>query len=539
MSTTQDGSQKLSRREFLKSAAVATAISGGLLAGCGPKVGTEEVSEVTGPAATSEPGIAPSFEVPPAPIPAGQIKETVTADVVVVGAGVSGLMATLAAAKAGVKVIQIEKSASFNARGGHNAALGSKLQKANGIEYDKHKVVADLVRWGSNQVDARLLMLWANNVNETIDGLIDLAEKEKIEVMLWGNDIPDNNWPEHKTVHMFGGMDEKIVAGMIEKAAKENGADIRYEMPAAQLVRENGRVTAVIAGTEGAYTRFEASKGVILCTGDYGNNPEMIQKYCPKAADIDINVYAPAVNTGDGHKMGLWIGAAMQEEAPHTPMVHNLGAGPMTSNPFLRINIKGDRYENEDVPIPYMTNAIQLQPKNTSYTIFDASYADDVVNHTPGFSRTVKTNENTQKSIDDALAKGVACFSAGTLDELAGKIGVPVDVFKATVARYNELAAKGVDDDFGKPKAMLSPIDTPPYYASKNAIALLVVLGGFNVNTKLQVLDKDGAVIPGLYAAGNTVGNCFANDYPVAVPGLSHSRALVFGRLAGENAAAG
>ncbi len=532
--------QGLSRRGFLKSAGLAAAASG-LLVGCGPKAAPEEAAETQAPPVAEAPeGIAkPSFEVSPPPIPAEQIKETLSADVVVVGAGVAGLMAALGAAETGAKVIVLEKSATFNARGGHNAALGSKLQKADGIEYDKCKVACDLARWSGNKADQRLIMLWANNVNQTIDLLIDMAEKDGIVVTTWGNDMPDATWPEYKTVHMFGGMDEKVVAGMVEKAAKEKGVDFHYEMPAAQLLREpGGRVTGVVAGADGSYVQFNAGKGVILCTGDYGNNPEMIARYCPKAADIDFNVYAPAVNTGDGHMMGLWVGAAMQEDTPHTPMVHNLGAPPMASHPFLRVNINAQRYENEDVPIPYMANSIQLQPKNTSWTIFDSTWEEDVPHLGMGFSRSPVVSDNTRKGLEDALTKGALAFRVDTLDELAAKIGVPAEALKATVARYNELADKGVDEDFGKNGEMLTRIDTPPFIAVKNTLALLVVLGGFNCNTKLQVLDTEGNVIPGLYAAGNTVGNFFANDYPVIAPGLSHSRALVFGRLAGQSAVA-
>lgn len=540
--STKDKHTRLPRRAFLKGTAVgAAALAGGsVLAACGPKTATPTPEAPTAnPLQPTQAATGPSFEVAPPPIDAADIKQTVTADVVVVGAGVSGLYAALSAAEAGAKTILIEKSATFNARGGHNAALGSRLQKAQGIEYDPLEVVRQLTRWGSNQVDQRLLMLWAQNCNATIDKLIDLAEAEGLEVTTWGNDVPDQYWGEYKTVHMFGGMDEKNVAGLLERAGLAQGVDIRYEMPAAQLLRTDGRVTGVIAGTAGNYTQFDAAKGVILSTGDYGNNPEMLKRYCPKALDVEMNVYAPAVNTGDGHRMGLWAGAAMQEEEPHTPMVHNLGAGPLTSHPFLRINKLGERYENEDVPIPLMANAIQLQPGNISWTIFDSTFAEDVPHLGVGFSRSPVVSEGTLAGLETALDNGTLAFEADTLAELAAKIGVPAEAFEATVARYNEVGRQGVDLDFGKSPEMLTAIDTPPFYASKNALALLVVLGGLKVNPKLQVLDAAGQVIPGLYASGNVVGGMFANDYPVIVPGLSHSRALTFGRIAGQNAAAG
>ena len=538
MATEEQNPKGISRREFLKGAAVGAGAvaTTTLIASCSPKVAT--------PAPTDQPASGvqgqASFMTPPDPIAQADIKETISADVVVVGAGVSGLMAALSAAEAGAKTILVEKSESFNARGGHNAALRSKIQLEEGLDYQPGQVARELVRWSSNKADSRLVMLWADNCSPTMDYLIDMADKAGIEVLRWGNDVPNAYYPEYKTVHMFGAMDQTILAGMLETAGKEKGVDFHYSTPAAQLVREDkGRVTGVIAkNADGDYVQFNGSKAVILATGDYGHNEEMIQRYCPKAAIVDMNVYAPAVNTGDGHMMGMWIGAAMQDDEPHTPMVHNLGGAPFSGDPFLRVNALGLRYENEDVPIPYMANSIQMQPDHKTWTIYDSTFADDLPKMGTSFSRVTAMSDSTQTSMDTALKDGKSLFQADTLDELAQKMGVPVDAFKATVSRYNELAKKGSDDDFGKDPEMMTLIDTAPFYAAYNPLALLVVLGGLKVNTNLQVLDTEGQVIPGLYASGNASGGMFSNDYPVIVPGLSHSRAWTFGRIAGQNAAA-
>ena len=121
--------------------------------------------------------------------------------------------------------------------------------------------------------------------------------------------------------------------------------------------------------------------------------------------------------------------------------------------------------------------------------------------------------------------------------ELAQKMGVPQGVFESTVVRYNELARLRKDLDFGKRTDRLWILDKPPYYAGKGGYELLVIMGGINVNTRLQALNKDWEVIPGLYAGGNVVGNRFAVDYPLIIPGISHGMALVYGRIAGINAA--
>ncbi len=516
-----------SRRDFLKGTLVAGGAGLALgVAGCTPKV-VETQAPIE--AASS----APSFLTPPAPIKDADIKGTQDADIVVVGAGVAGLMAAYTAAKAGVKTILIEKSEKFNARGGHNAALRSKIQLEEGLDYDPVRVVRELTKWGSNNVDVSQIMAWATNCSPIIDELIDMATAQDIKVMRWGNDVPDQFYPEYKTVHMFGGMDQSILAGMLEGAAKSSGAVFYYSTAAEQLVKDaKGRVTAVIAkDAQGAYQKFNAKKAVILCTGDYGNDPEMIKAYCPRAGEVDLNVYAPPVNTGDGHKMGLWIGAAMQPQLPHTPMVHNLGAAPFSGNPFLRINLEGKRYENEDVPIPSMANSAQLQPGHKTWTIYDSTFEEDLPKMGISFSRTNAMSDYTRSGMESALESG-SLIKADTLDDLAAKMGVPADALKATITRYNELAAKGVDEDFGKNGEMVTAIDTPPFYAAYNSLALLVVLGGLDVNSNFQVRDTNHQVIPGLFAAGNVAGNFFANDYPVIVPGLSHSRAWTTGRLA-------
>ena len=115
---------------------------------------------------------------------------------------------------------------------------------------------------------------------------------------------------------------------------------------------------------------------------------------------------------------------------------------------------------------------------------------------------------------------------------------MPFRALRSTVNRYNKLARMGKDLDFGKRPDRLTPIEKPPFYASVLQQAFLVVLGGLNTNIKLQPLDADRKVIPGIYLAGNTVGNRFAVDYPTMCPGLTHGMAWTTGRLAGLSAAA-
>lgn len=149
-----------------------------------------------------------------------------------------------------------------------------------------------------------------------------------------------------------------------------------------------------------------------------------------------------------------------------------------------------------------------------------------------GLGRFCQVNEVVRGRFNDLATK------SDTIENLARKMEVPIETFKATVHRYNELARLGKDLDFGKLPERLTAIEKPPFYAGSLVQEFPVVLGGLNVNTQLQLLDATGNAVPGIYLAGNTVGNRFAVDYPTMCPGLSHSMAWTTGRWAGLSAAA-
>jgi fumarate reductase flavoprotein subunit len=495
------------------------------------------------------------FVIPQEPIPPKDIRETFNTEIVVVGAGTSGKAASLSAAQAGAKVIQIDKHVTFRWGGGMIGAIDSKLQKKNGVVVDKDDVCLQLMKWCGNKPDQRLYRVWTDHSGAVMDWLMDMTDSEGIGTLLsqWprpaGYDPRTEYYADFPVAHIHTdykskGLNHSLALNIVEKQALRLGVDIRYQTPALQLIRQpNGRVNGVIARDKaGYYIQFNASKAVILCTGDYGNNPWMMEKYCAPAAEVALhhNIYmtrnqdlldAPEpLNVGDGHQMAMLVGGIM-EPGPHAPMSHAT-VGASGANAFLRVNIDGQRYENEDVPAQSQANSLVRQPGKRVWQVFDDKWETEIPRMGVGLGTFYQVNDMVRASVEMKTVK------ADTIKDLARKMEVPYAAFQATIDRVNELARKGKDLDYGKRADRLTTVDKPPFYAGVIEQHLLVVLGGIITNPEFQPLDQNRKIIPGLYLAGNTVGNRFAVDYPTMCAGLSHGFAWTSGRLTGLAAAA-
>lgn len=473
-------------------------------------------------------------------------KDTIVTDVVVVGAGIAGLTAAVSAAEAGAKTVLLEKGPTFHTRGLHNAAISSKLQREAGITIDKDKVISTIMEFGAYRADQRLVKLWADNCSDVMDWLLDMAEAAKVEVIL---DPTTKSWyfPNYPMIHVFRPNRQETLAQMLQDKARAYGVDFYFETPAIQLLREGqGRVTGVIAQSAGGgRIRFDVRKAVVLCSGDYGGDRQMVKEYLNWDDLKDLKcAYEPAVNTGDGHKMGMAIGAAM-DDRPHCPMMFDWavwaerGLFNLARQPWLYVNLSGERFMNEDLPWGYECNQILRQQKGFAWSVWDGKYNEEW----PKMGSQCCKNMGpptllwNPKQLTEAMEAG-NILTAQSVEELADKMAVPKDTFVKTVARYNDLAKARRDLDFGKHPDRLTTIEKPSFYACKMETRYMVILSGLKVNTKLQVLDMERKIIPGLYAAGNVSGSFFGgNVYSTTTPGLTHSRAWTFGWLAGFNAA--
>jgi len=496
----------------------------------------------------ADPGEKAGFLESPPPILASEIGETRSADVVVVGAGISGLTAAVSAAESGARTILIEKGPGFSVRGLHNAALNSRLQKQAGIKSDRDKVISTIMEFSGYRADQRIVTLWADNCDKVMDWLLDLADEAGLKVML---DTTTKDWyfPNYPLIHVFGPKMQESLAQMLLDKARTLGVEVLFNTPAKRLIRENGgRVSGVIAHNQKGLLRINVDRAVVLCTGDYGGDREMVKHYCwPVVSRLKCAyepVYDPVLNSGDGHKMALWVGAAI-DEPPHCAMLFDWavwskrGIFNLARQPWLYVNIRGQRFMNEDLPWGYECAQMLLQPEGFAWSVWDSKWPQESA---AMHSQCCKNMGSPTflwdpKQLKEALELGNV-LQAESITELAEKMDVPAAAFTATVDRYNEMARMKQDLDFGKHPDRLTTLEKAPFFACKMETRYMVILSGLKINTSLQVLDTQGNPVPGLFAAGNTSGSFFGAHYSTTTPGVTHSRAWTFGRLAGQNAAA-
>jgi succinate dehydrogenase/fumarate reductase flavoprotein subunit len=310
-----------------------------------------------------------------------------------------------------------------------------------------------------------------------------------------------------------------LLAGFITKA----GAEIRFSTPACQLVVDGaGKVTGVIVKSDQGYEKYNCAKGVVLSTGGYEWNVQMLKERCRPRGVPGHWLTGAMGNTGDGHQMGLAVGAA-EDEFPQAIMLD-----PEQLMPYLRVNKLGKRFAPEYEPYGHLALSIQSQPGTYDFYIVDGALESKIDK-----IWTPSSSCYGPKSVWTAAAMKTE-IKANTLEELAEKMDVPKDDFVATIKHWNEMAAAGKDSDFNFPGSMMMTIDTPPYYATKEYADGLCTAGGLLVNTECQVLDKDRKPIAGLYAAGLTSGGMFYNTYPHNLNCLSHTRNCLMGYTIGR-----
>ena len=346
-----------------------------------------------------------------------QASETQDFDVVVIGAGLSGICAARAAAEEGAKVAIVEKSASFNCRSGEYALLNGSLNKRWGREniVDEDVVVDRLMRECTFRNKRPILKKWASHAHEVMDWFIEAYpelticdttrqvvtqeqfDKGILVPLAWPQpehyDYRNERVPhlplQHGIPLLPQGSAGFVVEANLNKAI-EAGAKTFYGCFGTKLLKDgDGRVTGVIirdAQNGNKYIQLNAAKGVILATGDNSGDEKIMKHFAPEVVEkqimnmgamgmLGVDVEGNSVETGDGLRMGAWIGAKVQDH--HAPITHHMGSG-MGITPFLQLNKRGERFMNECIPGQQLENQIELQPECTSFQLYDAKWGEQI-----------------------------------------------------------------------------------------------------------------------------------------------------------------
>ena len=525
-----------------------------------------------------------------------KVAKTVDVDVAVVGCGIAGVAACRSVAEDGGLVAAFEKADGPQCRSGEYAVINGKVQAKWGRDTWTREQIDDII--DSHMVESTyrckrsIMSKWAHNIGDAFDWWVE-ANPDLYYAETTRSAIPDENadnfiipifypLPEHydwkqerfpcyPTSVEFKPDQHVTVEANMQKAVDTGNVQTFYGCFVEKLIMDNGRCVGLYArdAATGEYIKCNASKGVILSTGDYSQNTKMLKHFCPEVIEnniqclfTNVDVEGSFTNQGDGIQLGMWAGAQVQQS--HAPMIHHMGGGAdlsgvgvMGNAGFLNLDLNGKRFMNEDLPGQQLENQIELQKNRESWQIFDsnwpeqlpympaahggACYYEDYASEDEGpKNNTTYRNYKSPYQLEAAVADGRA-VKADTLEELVAKI-YPDDTAAQQTAldsiqRYNELAKAGYDEDFHKPASRMWAVENGPFYADKFTTALLLVcIGGLESDEDCHTFDADRNVIPGLYVAGNIQGNRFATEYPIGLKGVSHSMAMYYGYVAGKNA---
>lgn len=478
-----------------------------LLSACGADGGTKASSSAASSSSESEvtSGASQQEYTDPA-----ELKDQY--DIVIVGAGGAGMAAALSAKDAGMNPVILEKMPiaggnTLKSSGGMNASE-TKFQEAQGIEDSNEQFFEDTLKGGKGTNDQELLHYLVDNSASAIDWL------DSMGITL--DNISYSGGASVKRIHRphdGSAVGTYLVDGLLRNI-HEQEIPLFVNADVTKINETDGKVTGVNVKINGEEKEI-AGDAVVVTTGGFGSNKELIEKYRP-----DLKGYVSTTSegsTGDGIKMIEELGGAtvdMDQIQVHPTVVQDTGmliSETVRGEGAILVNQQGERFYNELETRDNVSAAITDLPESYAYLIFDNALA------------------GRAKQVDYYKEQGVV-VEADTIEALAEKIDVDPATLKKTLDTWNQTVADKADKDFGRETAMDYDLTEGPFYAIQIAPGIHHTMGGVKINTKTQVLKEDGTPITGLYAAGEVTGGIHGQN---RIGGNAVADIMVFGRQAG------
>lgn len=565
---------QISRRDFLKGS-VATGMLGAVAAtglGCAPaqQTSSEALSETGTVADAAE---TSSWRVAPESVAEDAIVDETVADIVVIGAGHAGTAtARSAAEKSGKSVVLLEalEEQYYTIIGNDIGHLNSQYLKDHGVpEVDPVEFFNDWMMRSQNAANPSLIMQYATRSGEAVDWFLEKVPAELLETMTI------SYWPRHEnmldeiagqkfwtgTVQWGMGNEHnmtEVYQAIFASLAELPNLQLIFDRKGVYLEKDGDAVTGVVCvDAAGTYHRYRANEAVVLAAGDFSADKEMMTDLCVTANDClqeGITEWHDAMGgkDGSGIKMGVWAGGRL-EPRPLGSMNGDFAIPSMNPGVGIYLDEKGNRYCNEFFGDPTWTGKPAARIKqNVYYTLFDSKLKETCTYSVSGhtcFDPQEQNIANIAAQFDQGLANGAKGDGRGTYvaedwDTLAQYMGIEGEAkenMMASIERYNELAKAGVDEDFGKDSRVLFTLDTPPFMGvvagPDHVGGVMVTVGGLMTDKYCNVLGESLDPIPGLYAAGNCLGQRFGAAYFSPIPGVSIGSAITLGYTLGEHLA--
>ena len=476
------------------------------------------------------------------------------ANIVVIGGGGAGLAAAVAAAEKGIKgILLIERMKNV---GGNSAMAGglfgieSPIQKDLNINVKAEELFKIHMNHSHWVLNPKVVRSFIDKSGDTIRWLADMGlifklletdvrPYEQDERIFLGQKVP-------LTWHVPKGLGKEIVDTLLKKF-QSLGGKVIYGLRAKEILMENGSIRGIIAEEKDKEINISA-KVIIIATGGYGGNRELLKKWVPYYADSLHLIGFP--NQGDGILMAMKVGAASEGIGilhlgpKHVPgEAHQIWVLSLQPN-TIWINKRGERFADESVLFNHFELALAAlrQPEGITYTFFDEKIKHKILE-----TRVIRAGKLSRGKVLDeielddliqsAANRGENVKISNSVDDIASWIGANQEIFKNTLNEYNSFCRNGYDKQYLKSPKYLQEISTPPYYAIKGVPRLYGTIGGIKVNEKMEVLNNKEGKIPGLFAAGIDTGGWESEIYDAFLLGHALGFAINSGRIAGENAA--